>query len=198
MTAAGRARQQDARSRCCVDARARWRAPPRRGRRAAARRGASASMPRLRPALDAGQSELRRRSARPAGRGPASSFASARATSTSWVLEARSSHQPSAVLTRAPSVRSTSAPRAASRSSTSSTTANLRLSSTWKRSSGVLTIAGMAPIAARSASRRAGSPRGSGGPRRRARRRSRNNRGRRRCGRSSRRRAARRFPSSST
>ena len=41
---------------------------------------------------------------------PAWSFASARATSTSWVFEARSSHQPSAVLTRAPSVRSTSAP----------------------------------------------------------------------------------------
>ena len=46
---------------------------------------------------------------------PASSFASARATSTSWVFEARSSHQPSAVLTRTPSVELTSAPSAASR-----------------------------------------------------------------------------------
>src|SRR5581483_1368893 len=61
---------------------------------------------------------------------PGWSRASARATRTSWVLDARSSHQPSAVLTRAPSVRSTLAPAASSRSSTSSTTANLRLSST--------------------------------------------------------------------
>ena len=86
----------------------------------------------------------------------------------------------------------------ASRSSTSSTTGNLRLSSTWKRISGVLTIGRHRRAQARSASRPAGSPRGSAAPPRRARRRSRNNRARRRCGRSSRRRAARRFPSSST
>ena len=42
--------------------------------------------------------------------------ASARATSTSWVLEARSSHQPSAVCTRTPSMSETSAPSAFSRS----------------------------------------------------------------------------------
>ena len=78
-----------------------------------------------------------RRSARRGGRAPAWSFASARATSTSCVFEARSSHQPSAVLTRTPSVASTLAPSAESRSRTSSTIANLRLSSTWKRSSGV-------------------------------------------------------------
>ena len=46
-------------------------------------------------AVDARASPAARRSARQAGRGPASSFASARATSTSCVFEARSSHQPS-------------------------------------------------------------------------------------------------------
>src|SRR3546814_2418692 len=59
---------------------------------------------------------------------PASSFASARATSTSWVFDARKSHQPSGVLTRAPSISLTCAPAARRRASTSSMTANLRRS----------------------------------------------------------------------
>src|SRR3546814_2267333 len=78
-------------------------------------------------------------SARAACRRPSqvSSFASQRATRTAWVLDARSSHQPSAVFTRTPSIPSTSAPAAASRSRTSATTANLRASGQGKRSSGV-------------------------------------------------------------
>ena len=74
---------------------------------------------------------------------PALEDASARATSTSCVFDARNSHQPSGVVTRAPSVLFTSAPSADSRASTSSITANLRLSSTWKRISGVLIISGI-------------------------------------------------------
>ena len=58
---------------------------------------------------------------------PSAVVDSARATSTSWVFEARSSHQPSAVRTRTPSMSLTSAAACRSRSATSSTTANLRV-----------------------------------------------------------------------
>src|SRR3546814_620501 len=57
---------------------------------------------------------------------PASLVDSQRATSTSWVFEARSSHQPSPVFTRTPSMSKTSAPFADTRLATSSMTANLR------------------------------------------------------------------------
>ena len=70
--------------------------------------------------------------------------ASARATRTSCVFEARSSHHPSLVVTRTPSVSLTSASVSLRRALTSSIAANLRLSSTWNRSSGVLSIAGIA------------------------------------------------------
>ena len=75
---------------------------------------------------------------------PASVLASARATSTACVLEARSSHQPSSVSTRTPSVSDTFAPSVRSRAATSSITSNLRVSSQSKRTSGVLTTCGSA------------------------------------------------------
>jgi hypothetical protein len=70
-------------------------------------------------------------------------LASARATSTSCVFEARSSHQPSGVLTRAPSVRFTSAPRRFEPVEHFVDHREFAASSTWKRISGVLTIAGI-------------------------------------------------------
>ena len=70
---------------------------------------------------------------------PASLALSQRATRTAWVLEARSSHQPSGVLTRTPSMSFTLAPACFSRALTSSTILNLRSSGQSKRSSGVLT-----------------------------------------------------------
>ena len=83
----------------------------------------SSAPPRRAPRLT---SPAGRRSARRGGRARPGPSASARATSTSWVFEARSSHQPSPVLTRTPSVASTFAPSADRRSRTSSTIANLR------------------------------------------------------------------------
>ena len=59
------------------------------------------------------------------------------------MLEARSSHQPSSVLTRTPSIALTSAPSCSSRALTCSITANLRSSGQSKRISGVLTIGAM-------------------------------------------------------
>ena len=77
---------------------------------------------------------------------PAWSELSARATSTSWVFEARSSHQPSGGgHAHAVGVVDVGARCRRAAALTSSITANLRLSSTWKRSSGVLTIGGIAP-----------------------------------------------------
>src|SRR5471030_52896 len=81
---------------------------------------------------------------------PASFALSQRATSTGWVFEARSSHQPSGVLTRTPSMSFTLAFAAFSRAFTSSTTVNLRSSAQSNRSSGVFTSCGsLSRIAAR-------------------------------------------------
>jgi hypothetical protein len=73
---------------------------------------------------------------------PASSRASQRATSTSCVLLARRSHQPSAVFTRTPSTSETLAPLWRSRAFTSYTVANFRSSRQGKPSSGVLIALG--------------------------------------------------------
>ena len=177
--------------------------PARRPAEASARhedQGASAppsvpgSVPSLRAALEAGRRELLVDLLSSRSR-PCWLSLSARATSTSCVFEARSSHQPSRCVTRTPSVSSTSASVPASRVLTSSIAANLRLSSTWKRSSGVLTIAGIAPAQLGDRFAESAPTRRSAGRRRKARRRSRNNRRRRRCARSSRRPAAHEFPS---
>ena len=141
--------------------------------------------------LDAGRAQILRdlllRRAR-----PASSLASARATRTACVFEARSSHQPSAVLH----------PHAVDRVDLGALGREPLLDLVDDRELLLVRAVetqlrrvdhrrpGVAPLGERSLAPRRGCR--AAGPRRRARRRSRSSRRRRRCGRTSRRRAARR------
>ena len=123
------------------------------------------------------------------------SGASQRPTSTGWVFDARSSHQPSSVLTRTPSISCTVMPSTAAQAPphlldhrelpvVSAVDAQLRRVHHLRQ--GVQHIGNArAPMARQ---------RPAVALRRRAHRRSRSSGGRRRCGRSSRRPAARRFP----
>ncbi|PAV66187.1 hypothetical protein WR25_15070 [Diploscapter pachys] len=70
--------------------------------------------------------------------------ASARSVSMSCVFEARSSHQPAAVVTRTPSIATTGVRVASTRARTASITPALRAGSMAKRRSGVLTNGGIA------------------------------------------------------